>query len=112
MDHPLFIISNAWRAVHGEERIQLPALPELLPVLWEIDIFPNVEMLPPRDQSALPNREVALRMARHLVYVHPGTDADSRLQAALADQLVETEGGVTLRSVSQRPQGLIWWPTG
>jgi len=39
MDAPVSMLSPLWKAVHLEERIELPALPELLPVLWEMGIF-------------------------------------------------------------------------
>jgi SAM-dependent methyltransferase len=45
MDAPLSRMSAIWGEVHGEERTDMPALPELLPVLWEMGIYPNVEML-------------------------------------------------------------------
>ncbi|PZC47872.1 MAG: 2-polyprenyl-3-methyl-5-hydroxy-6-metoxy-1,4-benzoquinol methylase [Chloroflexi bacterium] len=38
-------ISPFWSRVHHEERVHLPAVPELLTVLWEMGIFPDVEML-------------------------------------------------------------------
>ena len=43
---PLAQVSPFWKLVHGEERTELPTLPELLPVLWEMGIFPNVQMFP------------------------------------------------------------------
>jgi SAM-dependent methyltransferase len=39
MDAPLSRMSPIWTEVHGEERIDMPGLPELLPVLWELGIL-------------------------------------------------------------------------
>lgn len=112
MDAPSSVFSPVWRAVFGEERIELPALPELLPVLWEMGIFPNVHMLPAGEPRYVPNVEAAIGFARHMLYVDPGTDADDRLQAAAKELAIETPQGVTLRGGTPRPPGVIWWDAG
>ena len=112
MDAPLSMISGVWKYVYGEPRINLPALPELLPVLWEMNIFPNVMMFPPRSLRLVPSRDVAVAFARHLAYVAEGSDRDERLQSGLDELLEETPEGVSLRGLSNRPQGLAWWRTG
>jgi 2-polyprenyl-3-methyl-5-hydroxy-6-metoxy-1,4-benzoquinol methylase len=74
MDAPMSRMSPIWAEVHGEKRIELPALPELLPVLWEMEIYPNIEMLPPAAGTrTLPNLETAIAMA--------ATSSTSRLAA-------------------------------
>jgi SAM-dependent methyltransferase len=108
MDAPMSILSPLWRAVHGEERIELPALPQLLPVLWEMGIFPNLEMLPATPRYA-PNMEAALGLARHMLHVQPGSEKDERLQKAARERAVETPEGVTLRRHAARPSGIVWW---
>ena len=108
MDAPMSMLSPLWKAVHGEERIELPALPQLLPVLWEMGIFPNVEMLPATPRSA-PNMEAAIGLARHMLHVQPGTEKDERLQKAARELAVETPEGVTLRRQAARPLGVVWW---
>jgi SAM-dependent methyltransferase len=107
MDAPMSMLSPLWKAVHGEERIELPALPELLPVLWEMNIFPNVEMLPPTPRS-MPNMEAAIGLARHMLHVQVGSEKDERLQAAVREMAVETPEGVMLRRQA-RPLGVVWW---
>ena len=57
---PLAQVSPFWKLVHGEERTELPTLPELLPVLWEMGIFPNVQMFPKTSPEPIRNREAAL----------------------------------------------------
>jgi len=109
MDAPPSIFSPLWNAVHREERIELPALPELLPVLWELSIFPNVEMLTPGVPRSAPNLDVALAMARLMLYVRPGSEEDARLQAAARERAVETAEGVTLRGHQPRPQAVLSW---
>jgi 2-polyprenyl-3-methyl-5-hydroxy-6-metoxy-1,4-benzoquinol methylase len=111
MDAPLSRMSPIWQAVHGEKRIDMPALPELLPVLWEMGIYPNVEMLstPAGGTRYMPNVETALAMARHFLYVKEGSEKDHRLREIIGDFVVEAPQGVTMRDASQRPQGLVWW---
>ena len=108
MDAPASMLSPLWKAVHGEERIELPALPQLLPVLWEMGFFPNLEMLaaPPRYS---PNIDAAIAIARHMLHVEAGTEKDERLQKAARELAVETPEGVTLRRQAARPLGVVWW---
>lgn len=110
MDAPLSRMSPIWEAVHGEKRIDMPGLPELLPVLWEMGIFPNVEMAGggggPR---VMPSKEAALALARHFLYVAEGSEKDRRLQEIGDDFLVETPKGVGMKGASERPQGVVWW---
>jgi len=109
MDAPPSIFSPLWKAVHGEERIELPALPELLPVLWEMGIFPNVEMLDAGRPRSAPNLDVALAMARLMLFVQPGSEEDRRLEEAAREMAVDIPEGVTLRGRRARPQGVLWW---
>lgn len=110
MDAPLSMMSALWDAVHQERRINLPALPELLPVLWEMGIFPNVEMFPPQAPASAPNLDAALAFARHFLYIEPGSEKDARLSAVAREMAVETPGGgVSLRAAQTRPMGVVWW---
>lgn len=111
MDAPLSRMSPIWQAVHGEARIDMPALPELLPVLWEMDIYPNLTMCPPAMTTrTMPDLETALAITRHFLYIQPGSEKDARLREVLPQFLSETEGGLIMRGQSQRPQGIVWWP--
>jgi SAM-dependent methyltransferase len=98
-----------WPRVHGEERIDLPALPELLPVLWELDIYPDLEMLPPGPPEIVPNREAALALLRQFLYVPPGSGKEAALEAAMADLLVETPAGLTVQGLRPRREALVTW---
>ena len=108
MDAPMSMLSPLWKAVHGEERIELPALPQLLPVLWEMGIFPNVEMVPAQPRS-MPNMDAAVGLARHMLHVEAGSEKDERLHEAVRELAVETPEGVTLRRGVARPLGVVWW---
>jgi SAM-dependent methyltransferase len=109
MDSPIARFSPFWKPVHGEERVDLPGLPELVNVLWEMDICPDVEMLESASPRAFESRESALEQLRARLYVKPDTERDRRLQSAMDELLVETPDGVGIRGAKLRRQGLIAW---
>ncbi|HEY5639428.1 MAG TPA: class I SAM-dependent methyltransferase [Dehalococcoidia bacterium] len=108
MEAPLSTLSPLWEAVYQEERINMPALPELLPVLWEMDIYPNVSMMPPPPPRRAPTMEAAITFARHLLNVDEGSEKDERLIEAAARLADVTPEGVTLRRAAP-PPGIVWW---
>lgn len=73
---PIAAAAPFWEAVHGERRINLPALPELVPVLWEMDIWPDIQMLGPARRRAVSDPEMALTWLRHMTWVRPGSEKD------------------------------------
>ena len=44
MRPPMARYAPFWRWVHGEDRVELPGAAELMQVLWEMGIYPNIEM--------------------------------------------------------------------
>jgi SAM-dependent methyltransferase len=67
-----------WHAIHGERRVRLPALPELLVLLLARGRLPEVtlvERVPPAFQS----QDEALAMARRQLWVREGSAKDERL---------------------------------
>jgi SAM-dependent methyltransferase len=112
MDAPLSMVSPVWEAVYGEKRVNLPALPELVNVLWEMEIYPNAEMFAPAGQRAAPNRDTALAMLRGMLRVDEGTERDERLVVAMDELVEETEEGLVISGWRRRPQGLVWWAPG
>lgn len=110
MRSPLTRMSAFWKAVHQEERIDLPGLPELMGVLWEMGIEPNITMGPSiAARTHLPDREAAIAMTRHFLYIDAGSEADKRLQAALPELIEETPEGMVMRQFEPPKQGTIWW---
>lgn len=111
-DAPLSTMSPLWDAVHEEKRINLPALPELLPVLWEMDIYPNVNTLPGVARPSAPTLEAAIQVARHFLYLEPGSEKDKRLEQVAREMATQTpDGGWTVRAPNVRPQAVVWWRT-
>jgi SAM-dependent methyltransferase len=109
-DAPLSSMSPLWEAVHEEKRIELPALPELLPVLWEMGIYPNVTTLPAATRPSAPTLELAIQIGRHFLYVEPGSEKDRRLEEVARGMAMQTpDGGWTVRAAHTRPQAAVWW---
>ena len=109
MESPPSRFASFWRAVYGEERLNMPALPELLQVLWQLDIYPNVEMLPADARSAFGSREDAVRQVASFLWVVPGSEEEERLLAAANELLEEDEDGFRIKGAKFRPNGLVTW---
>ena len=108
-ESPMAQLSPFWRAAHREERIELPAMTELLPVLWEMGIYPDVEMLEPTGVHVFESREEAVETLRQRLYVAPGSEEDGRLVDAASELLVERPDGVVIAGAKQRRQALLSW---
>ena len=109
MESPPSRFASFWRAVYGEERLNMPALPELLQVLWQLDIYPNVEMLPADARSAFGSREDAVRQVASFLWVVPGSEEEERLLAAANELLEEDDDGFRIKGAKFRPNGLVTW---
>ncbi len=102
-------LSSFWPPVHGEERITLPSVPELLPLLWELGVFPDLAMLSVYPPEPFRDRGRALAILRRMIYVNPGSEQDARLQAALDALADEVPGGIALREATPRREALVSW---
>ena len=112
VDFPQSHLSSLWKRVHEEDRINLPALREVLPVLWEMDIYADLEMLDTYDPELYDSWEDALEEFRRRLYISPGTEKDLRLKEAMNHLLDNTSEGLTLRGVPPRRLGLLTWRAG
>ena len=109
IESPMNRISRFWQPVHGEERIDMPALPELINVLWGMGIYPDVQMLAPVMPDKFEDRDVALTQLRNRLYVREGSVEDGRLQDAMKKLLEDVDGGVSVKGVAPVRQGFVSW---
>jgi SAM-dependent methyltransferase len=109
MQAPISRFSVFWKPVHGEERIDMPGLDKLLPLLWEMDIYPDAEMFAPDIRSGFKNREEALEQLRQRIYVKPGTEQDTRLKQAMNELLIDSPNGLSIKGIKPTRQGLLSW---
>ena len=109
VDSPQSHIAPLWEPVHGERRVNLPALPELMNALWEMDIYPSVTMLSQTRSQRFDSRADALEEMRQRLYVGSDEEKERRLERALGDMLVEVDGGYAMRGARLVRQGVVWW---
>ena len=109
MKSPLSLFSPFWEAVHGEEREELPALPELLDGLWEMGIYPDLEMLKSAGHDSDRSRGAALEFLRHMMFVRAETEQDRLLERAIDELLVDTPEGFGARWFQAPRLALVSW---
>ena len=110
---PQAAMGGLWEEVHGEERLRLPSLPELLPVLEELDIRAEVTELEPRPVQTFENFEDARASLTQRLYVKPDTAEEARLERALGEWLQEVDGTWQFKdSLPIRPCIVAWEPRG
>ena len=81
-----------WNQIHGEPRVRLPALPELLVLLLARGKLPEVRLVD-RTPHSLASLDEALSMARRQLWLREGSANDGRLGALVRDTVTERDGG-------------------
>ena len=104
-------LSLFWRAVYEEERVPLPALGEVLAVLWEMGINPDLAMVRSRAPQMYQDWEKAQQDLRFRLYVTPDSHRDRSLRRAMEELLAETSEGYAVRDAEPRHEGLLLWST-
>ena len=109
VDSPQSSIAPLWEPVHGEQRINLPALPELMNVLWEMDIYPSVCMLTSTRAQSFESIEAAIDELSGRLFLGEKSHTHAILESVIEDFLERCDEG--FRIVGARPvrQGVIWW---
>jgi hypothetical protein len=97
-----------WERIHGEPRVRLPALPEMLTLLLARGSLPEVRLVD-RVPSTFASLDEALSIARRQLWLRPGTAKDERLQRLVADTPEERDGRFAF---DWRPTkiGIVSWP--
>ena len=98
--------------VHGFAPTPLPGLPDVLNLLWAMDIFPDVTMVSADAAVLDADREAAVEQLRRRLGVSEGTETDERLLAAADELLEETPEGWAVRGVAPRRQAIVTWRPG
>ena len=95
--------------VHGSAPTPLPGLPDVLRLLWAMDIYPDVAMLTAETAALDIDRDAAMAQLRRRLAVEEGTEADERLRAAAEELLEETPEGFTVRGVGPHRTAMVSW---
>jgi 2-polyprenyl-3-methyl-5-hydroxy-6-metoxy-1,4-benzoquinol methylase len=109
MHPPLARYAAFWRCVHGEEKCELPGAGEFLQVLWEMEVYPDLEMFEPRASRAFQDWSAALDTLRRRIHVLPDTVEDAQLQQAMRELLTKTPGGYVITGARPEHLALISW---
>jgi SAM-dependent methyltransferase len=108
--------ADCFRLFHGEPKAELPGLRELLPVLWELGVLPEVRVYPSPLVAvrAAPTRAAAIDQALDGGWLRPDqTESARSLMECHFDELFVTDGdGVHVRRVHRQREVLITWETG
>ena len=83
-----------YERVHGSAPTPLPGLPDVLRLLWAMDIHPDVAMLTAETAVLDTDRDAAMEQLRRRLGVEEGTEADARLARRRGRALGEHAGGL------------------
>jgi SAM-dependent methyltransferase len=105
---PSSVADPFWPAVHGEERVSLPALPEFIEWLRARGHEPNVELMS-REPRRFGSRDELAGFLRRQLWIEPSGESERRFQAALDELAVDGDDGVGLRTQLPLPIGVVTW---
>jgi SAM-dependent methyltransferase len=106
---PASVADAFWPLVHGEERVPLPALPELVELLEARGRTVEVQTLErsPRTFDSVP---ALTSFLRRQLFIAEGGDKDVHFRAILPDHIARREdGGWTLADRPTGALGLVTW---
>jgi cyclopropane fatty-acyl-phospholipid synthase-like methyltransferase len=109
MQPPLARYTPFWCRVHSVEKHELPGAGEFMQVLWEMEIYPDLQMFEPRPARVFKDWPGALETLRRRIHVMPGTPADARLQQAMHELLIDTSDGYAIKGSAPEHLALISW---
>lgn len=105
---PSSIADVCWPTVHGEDRVALPALPELVELLRARGRAPEVTMLE-RVPRRFADREALAAFLRRQLWIAEGGAKDAAFRAALDEVVDETADGAYIRGPRPLAIGLVEW---
>ena len=109
MEFPGMIESQFYQRVHGSDPTPLPAIADLMGVLWEMDIYPDLAMFPSTPPVLETDKAGALEYLRRRIVVEAGTPEDDRLQTVITELLQETPEGLAVKGVKPQRLGIVSW---
>ena len=109
MKSPQAHLESLWREVHEEERVHLPGVPELMDVLWQLGIAPELSINEHLGPHIYGSEEDAISDLRRRLYVNQGTRKGEILTRVLNSDLEPTDQGMELANSDGRISCLISW---
>ena len=106
---PRWQVRHVWEEVHGEPRLPMPTVPQLLPVLDELGIQPEIADLPDQPPLRFASREDAIATVAPQLYVEPDTAEMQRLEQFLNSSLQQQDGAWQLSGAQPVRRCIISW---
>jgi hypothetical protein len=105
---PASVADPFWPLVHGEERVPLPALPELVELLRARGADPDVEVVE-RSLRTFDSVPALTAFLRRQLFIAEGSERDVHFRAILPDHIVRRDGGWTLAERPAGSLGIVTW---
>jgi SAM-dependent methyltransferase len=103
------VAAQFWAPIHGEPRVPLPALPELLAVLVARGCLPSVRLVD-RVPPTFDTWDDLVFMARRQLWLKEGSDRDRQLERLLRQTATERDGRWALDWTATRIGIVVWQP--
>ena len=105
---PASVADPFWPIVHGEPRVPLPALPELLEALHARGRETDVVMVE-RAGRSFESVDALTAFLRRQLFIAEGGERDRAFRAAIPDRVVFRDGGWTLADRPAGEIGIVTW---
>ena len=105
---PASVADPFWPVVHGEPRVPLPALPELLEALHARGRETDVVMVE-RAGRSFESVDALTAFLRRQLFIAEGGERDRVFRAAIPDRIVFRDGGWTLADRPAGEIGIVTW---
>ena len=106
---PQFQVSALWERVHGEKRLRLPSLPELMEVLRELGIPAHQEALPAHPPYTFDTLQQALEQLAGRLFLEPDSPKQKLLEEMLDEFLEKANGAYRIRGAPDLVPNVVWW---
>ncbi|MFL5715780.1 MAG: NTP transferase domain-containing protein [Chloroflexota bacterium] len=97
-----------WPPVHGEERVALPALPEVIEILEARGRRPSVQRVQV-DARRFESRDTLAGFVRRQLWIDPNGPKEARFQAAVEELAVQDDDGWTIKGRGPSDVGVVTW---
>jgi molybdenum cofactor cytidylyltransferase len=100
-----------WPPIHGEERVPLPALPDVLELLEARGRRPSLERIT-TEPRRFDSRQAVEGFVRRQLWIDPAGPKEARFQAALEELAIKDEHGWTIKGRGPGDIGIVTWAPG
>jgi len=106
---PAAVADPFWPLVHGEDRVPLPALPDLLALLLARGRQTEVVRVD-RQSRSFDSVDALTAFLRRQLFIAEGGEKDVHFRAILPDMIVRRDGAWTLTEGPAGSVGIVTWP--